>query len=215
MSELNGELSSTGGLSMPPLPAVARLANSWAPGDGDAGQAVVLTRPLSEAQWQKIRTFVGKTDRDDLRLRFGQALDFADDNTLKLFFDVGGACGEQVWALDDGDIAGILHRVRTSPSEAEIALIIRSDRKRRGFGEKLLRTALVRAVEQNLTTLRAYVLRENSAMLRLALKVGFMPRKATGFSVELEFNQRPAAVWAQIQGVKRAAAGRMTVIRRW
>jgi ribosomal protein S18 acetylase RimI-like enzyme len=201
MSQLNRELSSTGGLSMLPLPAVALLPKGWAPGDGDGGQTVVLTRPLGETQWQMIRTFVGRTDRDDLRLRFGQPLDFTDDATLKRFFDVGGACGEQVWALDDaGDICGILHRVRTSPSAAEIALIVRSDRKRRGFGEQLLRTALARAVEQNLTTLRAYVLGENSAMLRLARKVGFVAQKPAGFSVELEFNLRSAAFLAQMQG---------------
>ena len=148
-----------------------------------------------------IRTFVGRTDREDLRLRFGQPLDFADDAILKRFFDIGGPCGEQIWALDDaGNIGGVLHRVRTSPSAAEVALIVRSDRKRRGFGEELLRAALARAAKQNLTTLRAYVLGENSAMLRLARKVGFVARSPTGFSVELEFNLRSAALLAQMQG---------------
>jgi acetyltransferase len=165
---------------------------SGAVGGVDAKRAITLSRPLSEAQWEKIRTFVGRTTRDDLRLRFGQPLNFADDVTLRRFFGIGGACAEQLWALDDaGEISGVLHRVRTSPVAAEIALIVRSDRKRRGVGESLLRAALARAAAQHLTTLRAYVLGENGAMLRLARKVGFVARTRTGFSVELEFNLQP------------------------
>ena len=136
-----------------------------------------------------IRAFVGKTDREDLRLRFGQSLDFADAASLKRFFDTGSA-GELVCMLDEaGDISGI-HRVLTSSSEAEIALIVRSDVKRTGIGEKLLRTALSRAAKQRLRTLRALVLRENAAMLRLARKIGFVARKPAGFSVEVELDLR-------------------------
>lgn len=138
-----------------------------------------------------IRTFVSMTDRDDLRLRFGQSLDFQDAATLKRFFDIGGERGELVCMLDEtGDMSGILHRVLISPSKAEIALIVRSDLKRTGIGEKLLRTALSRAVQQDLKTLSALVLRENGAMLRLARKIGFVPRKSSGFSVEVEFDLR-------------------------
>jgi hypothetical protein len=39
--------------------------------------------------------------------------------------------------------------------------------------------------------LRALVLRENRTMLRPASKIGFLPRKASGFSVEVEFDLRP------------------------
>jgi hypothetical protein len=52
----------------------------------------------------------------------------------------------------------------------------------------LLRTALVRALQQNLQTLRALVLGENRAMLRLARKIGAVPRESAGLSVELEFD---------------------------
>ena len=138
-----------------------------------------------------IRAFVGKTDREDLRLRFGQSLDFADAATLKRFFDIGGGAGELVCMLDEaGDMSGILHRVLTSPCEAEIALLVRSDVKRIGIGGKLLRTALSRAAAQRLQTLRALVLRENAAMLRLARKIGFVARKPAGFSVEVELDLR-------------------------
>jgi acetyltransferase len=78
--------------------------------------------------------------------------------------------------------------VLISPREAEIGLIVRSDLKRTGIGETLLRTALARARQQNLQTLRALVLGENRAMLRLARKIGAVPRQSAGLSVELEFD---------------------------
>ena len=113
-----------------------------------------------------IRAFIGKADRDDLRMRFGQWLDFHSEPILKRFFDIDGKSGELVCTLDDnGDISGILHRVLS-----------------------LLRAALARALQQNLQMLRALVLGENRAMLRLARKMGALPRQSAGLSVELEFN---------------------------
>ncbi len=152
---------------------------------------VVLTGALTESEWDKVRAFVGKTSRESLRLRFGQAADFADDHTLKRFFDIKGGSGEMIWMLEEGgDICAIAHLVRLSPAQAEIALIVRSDRARRGVGEKLLRTTLARAARQNLGTLSALVLYENTPMLRLARKLGFEPRKSSGLVVELEFDLR-------------------------
>lgn len=181
--------------AIPPLANQSEPGRGWQNSDAGEGRTVVLPRPLNENAWGMIRAFVGKTDRADLRLRFGQALDFGDAATLKRFFDIGGNAGELVCMLDEaGDISGILHRVLLSPSEAELAVIVRSDVKRTGIGEKLLRIALSRAAKQNLKTLRASVLRENGAMLRLARKIGFVPRKPCGFSVELELDLRQGGI---------------------
>jgi acetyltransferase len=156
-----------------------------------AGEAriIVLTAPLRASEWEMIRGFVGKVSRENLRLRFGQAVDFRDEATLQRFFDIPGATGEMLWALDErGEISGILHRVVTGPGEAEVALIVRTDRQRRGIGRALVRTALARAAKQNLRTLRALILRENLPMLRLAKTMGLVPKKSAGLSVEVEFD---------------------------
>jgi RimJ/RimL family protein N-acetyltransferase len=150
---------------------------------------VAIARPLTEAEWVMLRAFVAQTSRESLRLRFGQAADFADDHTLERFFGIEGGGDEMLWMLDEGGaICGVVHLVRVSPARAEIALIVRSDRARRGIGERLLRAALKRASRQGLAVLDAFVLYENIPMLRLARKVGFESRGTSGLSVALEFD---------------------------
>jgi RimJ/RimL family protein N-acetyltransferase len=152
-------------------------------------EIVVFGHALTEPEWDKVRAFVRRTNRESLRLRFGQAADFADDHTLKRFFDIEGGRGEMIWMLEEGGaICAIAHLVRSSPAQAEIALIVRSDRARRGIGEELLRTTLARAARHGLDTVSALVLCENTGMLRLARKVGFEPRKSSGLAVELELD---------------------------
>jgi RimJ/RimL family protein N-acetyltransferase len=173
-------------------PPVALKAEGAAPsGVVCHGEIVVLTRALAERDWDMVRAFVRGTSRESLRLRFGQAADFTDDRTLKRFFDIKSPNGEMMWMLEEGGaICAIVHLARLSPGQAEIALIVRSDRARRGIGEALLRTALARAARQGLRTLSAVVLHENTAMLRLARKAGFVPCKSLGLAVELEFDLR-------------------------
>lgn len=192
MSRLHHDPSPPAGRApMPPLVeenAPDNAERAWRNRRVGEDHMIVLTRPLQETEWDMIRAFVGSTDRGDLWLRFGQSIDFQDDAMLKRFFDVGTAASEMICMLDEaGDISGILHRVPVSPIEAEIALIVRSDRKRMGIGQRLLRAALSRAKEQNLKLLRALILRENTPMLRLAWKIGLVPGKSSGFYVEIEF----------------------------
>ena len=78
------------------------------PGDIRLSEVVVLTGALTESEWDKVRAFVRRTSRELLRLRFGQAADFADDHTLKRFFDIKGGSGEMIWMLEEGgDICAI------------------------------------------------------------------------------------------------------------
>jgi acetyltransferase len=152
------------------------------------GRLAFVASPLTEAQWDCLRTFVRRTAREDLRLRFGYPLAFDDEFTLRRAFGLK-AGGEMIWSLDEnGAVAGIAHSVMTSPGEAEIALIVRSDLKGFGIGEFLLRTVMARAARQGLKTLIASILRNNRPMLRLAMKVSCVMRRAYAEMAEITFN---------------------------
>jgi GNAT superfamily N-acetyltransferase len=158
------------------------------------GQRItILDRPLAEAEWRLIRAFAQRLKRNDVSLRFGRALDLEDNPTLRRYFDIKADGGEITWVLDETDaIIGVSHRVVISHSEAEIALIVRSDLKRLGIGELLLRKMLARSAHQDLKTLSAWVSRENRPVLRLAEKVGYVARDATQWAVEVTFDVRRA-----------------------
>ena len=111
-------------------------------GESEPGDIVVLDRALTEREWEKVRAFVCRTSRESLRLRFGQAVDFHDERTLRRFMDVDSASGEMIWILEQGgNVCAIAHLVRLSPDQAEVALIVRSDRARRGIGERCAKAA--------------------------------------------------------------------------
>jgi RimJ/RimL family protein N-acetyltransferase len=172
---------------MPPPAGEPTIA--WRQDDVYCGEMIVVAGTLTEPDWDKVRAFVRRTSRESLRLRFGQSVDFRDERTLRRFVGVDGTSGEMIWVLGEGGaIIAMAHFVRLSPERAEIALIVRSDRARRGIGERLLRTTLARAAQHNLKTLSALVLYENTAMLRLARKLGFEVRTSSGLTVELELD---------------------------
>lgn len=149
----------------------------------------VIDGPLVEAEWDMMRTFVQRMEREDLRRRFGYPMNFADAPTLRRAFDIKCGGGQILWLLDETTaIAGIAHRIIVSRLEAEIGLIVRSDLKRLGIGEYLLRTMLARSAQQGLKTLSGLVLWENRAMLRLAAKIGFVPREVSAWTVEVAFH---------------------------
>src|SRR5579863_10266383 len=114
-----------------PSPVLIAPPGVYAPGrDGEDFESrdVVVTRSLGDSDWDMIRGFVRNTERNDLRLRFGGAIDFRDEAALRRHFGINPKSGEIGWILDErASIAGISHRVLTSPFEAEIGLIVRSD----------------------------------------------------------------------------------------
>jgi GNAT superfamily N-acetyltransferase len=163
--------------------AQCRTAPANAPSRGERW-IVVRDRPLLEAEWDMVRDFVRRLDAEDLRLRFGCPRDFRDEAVLRCAFDIASGVGEISWVLDGmAAIAGIAHRIRVAPAEAEAGLIVRSDLKRVGIGEFLLRAMAARSARQGLKTLSAMVLRENYPMLCLAAKLGCVPRAECPWSV--------------------------------
>jgi GNAT superfamily N-acetyltransferase len=160
-----------------------QTAPANAPWPGER-RVVVRDRPLTEPEWDMVRDFVQRLDVEDLRLRFGARRDFCDEAILRPAFDIASGVGEISWVRDGtAAIAGIAHRILVSSAEGEAGLIVRSDLKRRGIGEFLFRDMAARSARQGLKTLSAMVLRENYPMLRLAAKLGSVPRAECPWSV--------------------------------
>jgi len=147
---------------------------------------VIIDRPLVATEWAMIGTFVRRSERDDLYHRFGCPFDSQDDRTLHRFFDIESGAGEMIWSIGNkGEISGIGHCMKLSPSKAEIGLIIRSDLKQHGLGEALLKEMLARSARQGINLLKACVLRENRTALLLTRKFGFALRESSGAAISL------------------------------
>jgi len=155
----------------------------------------VIRRPLVEAEWRAVRAFVRRIAPDDLRLRFGRALNFQDEAILRRFFDVVPGSGEIAWVCDvAGAIAGMVHRIGQSPEEAEIALLVRSDLKRRGIGEFLTKVMMARSAREGVKRVKAFALWENRAVLKLGVKIGFVVQAEGAGTVELSFALGPDTI---------------------
>src|ERR1700722_20064519 len=96
----------------------ARGLTGWA-GEAYEPGDLIVTRSLSESDWDMIRAFVRNIEQNDLRLRFGGAVDFHDEDSLRRRFGVNPNSGEIAWFLDERwSIAGTSHLVPGSQLEA-------------------------------------------------------------------------------------------------
>jgi GNAT superfamily N-acetyltransferase len=172
-----------------PLSQSATANAAAVPNSPAARPIAVRTAPLIASEWDLMRVFLRRTHRDDLRRRSGHPFDKDDEATARRFVDIKAGTGELSWMLDDAAaIAGVAHRIAISPTEAEVALLVRSDCHRRGIGEFLVRALLARAARQRLQTLCAVVQRDNRAILRFAEKIGYTCRAQTSWTLELIFD---------------------------
>ena len=143
-------------------------------------------RALRGADRAAYDRFGARLDGNDLRLRF--VVPVKSDGPLfdAQFRRVDHDGLEAFAAVDaEGDILGIAHLARTAPAAAEVALLVRSDLKRRGLGRLLLDRVLRHAEELGLAELTAQTLYENRAMLRLAAEAGFRITGYGGGMIEL------------------------------
>jgi acetyltransferase len=153
---------------------------------------IARIRPLSLADCPAFRAFAARLLPEDLRRRFGGPVRL-DGGLCARFLDVDRNREEAFAAFDRGGaIVGVARMVRVAAAEAEIALIVRSDLKRRGIGRALIGRLIRQGLALGLAALRGDVLRENHAMLRLARATGFRFGGAGGLMVEVRLELAPA-----------------------
>jgi acetyltransferase len=133
-------------------------------------------RPLYHDDLGAYLRFGRRLEPEDIRLRFGQMLRWNEACARDLLGQ-----GEVFAAFDAwGEITGVARLVK-----GEIALTVRSDLKRHGIGQKLLRHVVEHAVERGLTEISGYFLAENHPALALAHHAGFRLKGSYGGLVEL------------------------------
>jgi len=103
---------------------------------------------------------------------------------LRFFTQVDHRDHEALGAVapETGQGVGIARFIRsdTDPASAELAIVVADDWQRRGVGFQLLRTLLRRAREENVTTISAEVLTDNSALLGLLRHFGPVDTEVSG-----------------------------------
>jgi acetyltransferase len=128
-------------------------------------------RPDDEALLQR---FIPRLTPEDIRLRFfGPLRELTHEMAARLTqidYD-----REMAFLLLDGeDLLGV-GRLAADPGfeQGEFALIVASDRQRKGYGELLLRHVLAYARARGMKRVIGHILRENRRMIELSRRLGF------------------------------------------
>jgi acetyltransferase len=125
-------------------------------------------RELQVSEKRACEEFFRHLDPQDIQTRFGSAR-----------ISVEPMCceppGRHAFAAFDvsREILGVSHLAYLSSGSAEIAIVVRSDCKRRGVGRSLLAYVILWAEHRGLSEIISYVDANNHAALALASAMGF------------------------------------------
>jgi acetyltransferase len=138
-------------------------------------------RPIRPDDEPLIQRFTRHLTAEDIRLRFfGPIREMTHEMAARLTqidYD-----REMAFLLLDGpkgseELLGV-GRLAADPGfeQAEFALVVASDRQRRGYGELLLRHVLDYARKRGAKRVIGHILRENHRMIGLSKRLGFAPQ---------------------------------------
>jgi acetyltransferase len=160
----------------------------------------VLLRPIRPEDFDQHRRFLARITPEDLRTRFFSALrevparDLAHltqidyERQMAFIAAARGADGRE-------ETLGVARAcTNAGNTEAEFAVLVRSDLKQQGLGRLLLQKLIRYCRARGTLCMKGEVLSENVAMLRLAATQGFRIEHREGGVVELALELRPSAV---------------------
>jgi acetyltransferase len=135
----------------------------------------ITIRPLTDEDRVAYHRFCSQLSREDLRLRFGAAINIgAALCPRQLATDPAREAVFAAYCQEEDAILGVARLALVCPEEADIALIVRSDRKRRGLGRALLGRLVSHARARGLPALCGDVLYENYPAAQFAKAAGFV-----------------------------------------
>ena len=138
---------------------------------------VIRVRPIRPDDEKLYDKFLSNITPQDLRYRFfGLSMMNPTHEQIARFTQIDYARAMAFVAIDvaSGDLFGV-SRLAANPdyTDAEFAVVVRSDLQGRGIGWTLMQTLIEYAREEPIGTLYGDVLRWNSGMLRLCRNLGF------------------------------------------
>jgi acetyltransferase len=131
-------------------------------------------RPIRPDDETLLHRFISHLSPEDIRLRFfGPLRELSHEMAARLTqidYD-----REMAFLLLDGEELLGVGRLSAEPGfeQAEFALIVASDRQRRGYGELLLRHVVEYARTRGVKRVIGHILRENRKMIDLSKRLGF------------------------------------------
>jgi acetyltransferase len=131
-------------------------------------------RPIRPEDEGLLQVFARHITAEDIRLRFFGPLRELSHEMAARLSQIDYDREMAFLLLDREELLGV-GRLYADPDfeQAEFALIVASDRQRRGYGELLLRHVLDYARKRGIKRVVGYVLRENKRMLDLTERLGF------------------------------------------
>jgi acetyltransferase len=144
------------------------------------GEERLQLRPIRPQDEALLQRFIRHLTPEDIRLRFfGPLRELTHEMAARLTqidYDREMAFLLLEGPKDDGELLGV-GRLAADPGfeQAEFALIVASDRQRKGYGELLLRHVVAYAKSRGIKRVIGHVLRENRKMLELSKRLGFAP----------------------------------------
>ncbi len=131
----------------------------------------LIVRPLGAGDIAAYDRFCRRLAPIDVHMRFGRIVRCDDEHFRRQLLEIDHETQEAFIALDAvGEIVGVGRVALTA--ETEIAVITRSDRKRRGIARALLLHIADYARARGRRDLLGYIQEENFAMRRLAETAG-------------------------------------------
>jgi len=140
-------------------------------------------RPDDEAMLQR---FIRHLTPEDIRLRFfGPMREMTHEMAARLTqidYD-----REMALLLIDGDELLGVGRLAADPGfeQAEYALIVRSDKQRKGYGALLLQLVVEYAERRGIKRVIGHILRENRRMIELSKRLGFHLQAGGGGGIDV------------------------------
>ncbi len=137
--------------------------------------SVVTVRPIRPEDEPGIADMLARSSPEDLRLRFFAPIRQLSHESAARLTQIDYGREMAFVAVEDGDLLGVSRLAEDPEGEtAEFAVMVRTDRQKRGLGERLMADLIGYARDRGITVLHGTVMTENRRMLALCEKLGFV-----------------------------------------